>query len=428
MIGSFRYHDRERILVLMKSQTYLHLCIFVILTGCLLAQAPAGMRVWTDQTGRKLNAQIVNVQGDSVVMLLENKTQATVPISRFSAADQAYVSEWVQTSPVAAVSAGMKWPASVTVDPKSLEIINGEQNEAARSFVYRSGYFQFTSNAPLTGTVMREIASDFELVRQLFAQLPWGWKPKPEGGGTFFLANLYETEQDFIAAGGDDQSSGWSKDGLIFTKFSSLGLKKVGSRYARDNKLNREGEMIGLITRLVMGDMRDLALPWSALGLESLLEDGAYKNGSFQLANPERGLKNIIAERTGRGVPLDVKHMIDLLHQLWSEDRGNQVVDIRIRNYLHGAMLVYYFGYLDDKGDGARLHRYFEAMAHDATLWRNYTEARKAGNNSVRNPKPNTKFEDWAMELSNKYIIDGRTDQQLREDMVAKFRAIGIKL
>jgi hypothetical protein len=415
----------------MKSRTVaIGLCLFTAFTSYLSAQSQSGPRIWTDQTGRKVNAQLIEVQGSSVVILLENKTQATVPLARFSAADQAFVQQWVKSGPppTAAASSVMKWPPSVEVDPKSLDITNGEQNEAARSFVYRSGYFQFTSNAPLTGTIMREIAGDFELVRQLFFKLPWGWKSKPEGGGQFFLANLYETDKDFIAAGGDDQSSGWSKDGLIFTKFSSLGLKKVGARYARDTNLDREGEMIALITRLVMGEMRDLTLPWSALGLESFLEDAAYRNGSFQLDKRERGLKKLITERTSPDVTLNVNQMIELLHQRWSENRGNEVLDIRRRNYLHGAMLIYYFGYLEGKGDGARLHSYFEAVAHDATLWRNYSEARKAGDNSARNPRPNTKFEDWALDISNKHIIGERSDAQFREDMIAKFKAIGIKL
>lgn len=402
----------------------------LICTSRLSAQSSAGARTWVDQTGRTLRAQLLAVQGANVVLRLENNTNATVPLARFSAPDQAYVTQWAKSagSPeTKANTSSLTWPESVTVDAKNLQILNGDQNAEARRFVYQTGSFQFTSNAPLTGTVMREIAGDFELVRALYSKLPWGWEPKPEGGGPLFFAMLHETEKDYIDAGGGDNSSGWSKDGIIFTKFSSLGLKKVGERYARDAKLDRDGEMISLINRLIMGGMRDLALPWSAMGLERFLEDVVYRNGAFQFAKPERGLKELIAENEKRKITPNVDDMIKFLHGTWEEDRGREVVEIRQRNYFNGAMLIYYFGYMDGDGSGARLHRYFQAMARDATAWRNYLAARKAGNTSVPNPRPNTKFSDWAMDL-NKHIIDNRTDEKLKEDMVAKFKAIGIKM
>jgi hypothetical protein len=402
----------------------------LIFTARLSAQAPAGARTWVDQTGRTLRAQFLAVQGANVVLRLENNTTTTVPLARFSAPDQAYVNQRAKSAgrPDANVTAlPLSWPESVTVDVKNLQILNGDQNAKARRFVYQTGSFQFTSNAPLTGTVMREIAGDFELVRALYTRLPWGWEAKPEGGGPLFLAMLHETDQDFIEAGGSDNSSGWSKDGIIFTKFSSLGLKKVGERYARDAKLNREGEMIGLINRLIMGTMRDLAMPWSAMGLEKLLEDVAYRNGAFQFGKPERSLKALIAENEGLKIVPNVDDMIKLLHETWEEDRGREVVEIRRRNYFNGALLIYYFGYMDGTGNGVRLHRYFQAMSRDATVWRNYLEARKAGNTSVPNPRPNTKFSDWARDL-NKHIIDNRTDEKLKEEIVAKFKANGIKM
>lgn len=417
----------------MKAQIASTLLIGVItcMSAVFAADSNSGQRVWTDQTGRKVSAQLLSVQGADVILLLANQTKATVPLTKFSASDQTYVKEWLKSvqpkvSPLD--SAELKWPISVEVDPKSLQIFNGDQNEAARSYNYRSGSFQFTSNAPLTGTVMRDIASDFELVKQLFVQLPWGWNPKPEGGSNLFQAYLHETQKDYIAAGGDDNSSGRSIDGVIFTQFNTLGLKKVGDRYARDAKRDRDGEMIGLILRLIMGEMRDLCMVWSGGGLERFLEDGAYRNGSFQLAKPERGIKDMIEENISRyGISPDVDEMIKLLHLKSSESRGGEVIDIRRRNYFHGAMLIFYFGYLDGKGDGARLHKYFQAMAKDATAWRFYSQARKLGNNTVPNPRPNTTFENWSIDLA-KIVIDERSDEQLRTEMTAKLKSIGIKL
>lgn len=415
-----------------KTLSLLLLGVIACETSLLVAQAPQEMRTWVDQTGRTVKGRLLNVQGTDVVLQIESGASVTVPLTRFSVADQAYVKDWAKSSgkqdPTVA-SMALAWPETVTVDAKKLEITNGEQNAAERKHVYLSGSFQFTSNAPLTGTVMREIAGDFELVKELFAKVPWGWESKPEGGGKYFLANLSETEKDFLATGGSDNSSGWSKDGIIFTKFSTLGLKKVGERYARDAKLDRDGEMIGLISRLIMGEMRDFTLPWSGSGFETFLDSIAYRNGAFQLAKPERGLKELIAKRGQSGLAPDVDAMLKLLRLTRAQDRSREVLEIRRQNYFYGALLVYYFGYLDGDGKGTRLHKYYQAMAKDATAWRAYSEARKAGT-SPRPPSPFASGETYADKAAkfNEIILDGRTDEKLREEMVAKFKAIGIRM
>lgn len=396
------------------------------------AQALPPLRTWVDQTGRTVKGRILNVQGADVVLQLESNASVTVPVARFSAADQTYVKDWAKSSgkpdpTVAAMT--LAWPESVSVDAKKLEIVNGEQNAGARKYVYSSGSFQFTANAPLTSAVMRDIAGDFELVKELFVKLPWGWQPKPEGGGPLFLANLSETEKDFVATGGSDNSSGWSKDGIIFTKFSTLGLKKVGERYARDAKLDRDGEMIGLISRLIMGEMRDFTLPWSGSGFETFLESIAYRSGTFQLAKPERGLKELIAKRGQSGLAPDAEAMVKLLRLTRAQDRSREVLDIRRQNYFYGGLLVYYFGYMDGDGKGTRLHKYYQAMARDATAWRAYSEARKAGTSPLP-PSPFTKGQTYADKAAqlNEIVIDGRTDEKLKEEIVTKFKALGIKM
>jgi hypothetical protein len=401
------------------------LCLVAILSG----QSAQVVRTWVDQTGRTVKGKLLDVQGPNVILQLENNTSVTVPVIRFSTADQAFVKEWAKSARKPDPSlAGLplKWPENVAVDAKKLEITVGAQDPAARQYIYQSGSFQFTSNAQLTGVVMREIAGDFELVKSLIDKLPWGWQSKPEGGGPFFLAVLHETENDYISAGGDDTSSGRSQRGIIFTKFSTLGLKKVGERYARDTKLNREGEMTALISRLVMGEMRSFTMPWAGIGFETFLEEIAYRNGAFQMTKLERGMKEYLIERNKDGLAPDADAMVKILHMTSEEDKGREDLDARRFNRFHGAMLVYYLGYLDGDGTGARLHRYYQQVAQKATAWRDYQEARKVGK-TAPNPLTGTTWVDAAVELNNT-LIDGRSDAQIRADMVAKFKAIGVKL
>src|SRR5690349_12127966 len=71
--------------------------------GCMVGTVvgqnqPQPLRTWVDQTGRTVRAKLLDVQGPNVVLQLENNTNATVPVTRFSTADQAFVKEWVKAA------------------------------------------------------------------------------------------------------------------------------------------------------------------------------------------------------------------------------------------------------------------------------------------------------------------------------------------
>lgn len=406
----------------MKSTKPLLLAI-IIGSCCAQAQTNPGLRAWQDQQGRSISATLIKVEGSNVVLQLENGTRATVPLSRFSAADQAFAKQQgsapASAAGAPAVPKALVWPETVTVNAKDLQITTGEQDPAQRRFVYQSGSFQFVAQAPLTGTVMREIAADFELTRTLIRRLPWGWEPKPRNGKPWFVAQLFETEKDFIAGGGSENSSGGSKDDYIFTKFSALGLKKVGERYAFDAKLAEGGDMIALITRLFMTDMRGLTRPWASLGLEQFLEHVAYRNGSYVFNEPDRALKVRLEYRRSGGYETNVDRMI-------TRFKGGEplytTTELRIQGLMDDLLLFYYFGYLDDEGKGARLHHYFSSVAKDSMEYREYNESGRKTRLSWRGT-----FAERAAEL-HKIMIGDRTDEQLREAIVTKYKSIGIRL
>ena len=244
---------------------------WLLLTGPSPAQvatpAPA-LRMWTDQLGRTVKGALVSVSDAAVVLRLENGAQTTVPLAVLSKPDQLFIQQQKPLSgavpsavpaaaPIAPSTRPMTWPALVTVDPKALNIVTGKQDAAHRQFQYESGSFEFTSNAPLAGSVIKDMALDFELIRTLFDQLPWGWQPKPKAG-PYFRVFLTEEQEDFTALGGLANSTGGSKDDYIYKKLSSLGLVRVGQRYAFDAMKKEEGDVLGLTFRLVMGEMRSL--------------------------------------------------------------------------------------------------------------------------------------------------------------------------
>jgi hypothetical protein len=84
-------------------------------------------------------------------------------------------------------------------------------------------------------------------------------------------------------------------------------------------------------------------------------------------------------------------------------------------------LLVYFFGYLDGDGKGTRLHRFYREVAQRTMAWREYRESGGA------RPPPQGNPAESAGEV-NKLLMDGRIGDQLREEIIAKYKTIGVKL
>lgn len=420
----------------LRSTLQLGLLVALAIPLCAPAQTEPASRVWTNQKGQMIKATFVSATESAVVLQLENGSQSSIPVATLSTPDQLFIkslsrkegTEPVGATPRVSPSAApapvgpLTWPANVNINPKALVITEGAQKVEERKFHYQSGSFGFVSTAPLTPAVLREVASDFELVRAFFYQVPWGWQPRPEKG-THFLVHLAETDDDFIALGGNDSSAGGSKDDYIFSKFTALGLKKVGPRYAYDSREKNEGAVIGLTTRLLLGEMRSLTYPWSDLGLEEFVRTVAHHDGGLGFVGVESALKQRIQEQSTLGVELDSGRLITYLRTPKDALRTD-VKQMRRQNYFDGMLLVYYFGYLDGDGRGTALHGYYRNIAQEALGWRAFRDTKG------QTPRPRDRnsgsYDEWALEHLNK-LLAGRTDAQLRADLVTKYRSLNVK-
>lgn len=375
------------------------------------AQTGSG-RLWTNHDGRTVTAELVEVSGPNVVLKLSNGVQSTVPVSNLSKPDQDFIQHWQsrppETAPAASLPASgpLAWPTEViTVDPKSIVVTEGIQDTAGRRFYYQSGAFEFITTAPLAGSVMSEVASDFELVKTAFSRLPWAWEPTPKEGKHFQIY-LTETDDDYIAMGGDDRSSAMSKNDKTFIKFKALGLKKVGARYQYDSRQKEPGRVASVTTRVMCWDVRSRNWPWTANGLESFIRFLAYQNnGTIKFTGLEGVLKKEIKVHAGYGVELNLQRMLTYMHESWDNRDTANVAKKLMERRLDAILLIYYFGYLDGDGTGAGLHRYFQKVfdqdgASSAALSKQLLEE----------------------------LIAGRGDSQIGQEMATKFEGIGIKL
>lgn len=396
----------------------LALCLFTCASAAQTPVPAGAVRPWTDQLGRVSRAAFVSANDTTVTLRLENGKEASIPLAVLSKADQLYIQQQRArpatpgASPLIPTGKPLTWPGVVSVDSKALNIVVGKQDPAARQFEYESGSFQFTANAPLSASVMRDVAIDFELAQALFNQLPWGWQPKPKKG-THFRVFITETPEDFAAVGGQPRTIGGSKDDYIFEKMSALGLQKVGQRYAFDYKIKKEGDVLGLTYRLLAGDMRPYTLPWSELGFEELIRHVAYHSGTLRFNGLEPFLKGQIEARARQEVKPEVKRLLAYLRLPRAEERTNDQTLLH-EHYFDGLLLVYFFGFLDDDGKGTHLHQYYQRIAQEALAARDGTP-------------PAVKPSDRAQQLMD-ILTAGRSDEQLHDELMAKYRAIGIKL
>lgn len=368
------------------------------------------MRVWTNQEGRTVKAALAEKAGASVVLLLENGARTSVAVSTLSKADQ----EWLQNQPDAPPKtsgsrpiAELKWPAEpVTVDPKSLKITLGKQDAAARQYHYQTDAFEFIATAPLAGSVIAEVASDFEVIRESFRRMPWGWEAKPPPGELFTIY-LLETTADYLAMGGDDRSSATSSNGKTFIKFSALGLKPVGAKYQYDARRKEPGRVAGITARVVFRNAYARMAPWALNSLESSMRYVNYQsNGSIKFTSLESDLKKMVT-RFESCAP-SVTRMLKYLRDTWTTRDRADVTQFLLERSFDSQLLLYYFGYLDGDGSGAGIHRYFRGVFDE--------EARKGKTSEQR-----------AAELLQE-LLAGRSDEQLKADMVAKFAGLGLKL
>lgn len=411
-----RVHDKVDITLRVMRFVTRRVTATLLLTLPLVAQEEES-RVWTNQEGRTVKAAFVEMSGANVVLLLENGTRSSVAVTALSQADQDWLQNRTQagTAPSGSAPApqfvtDLKWPAvPVVVDPKSLAVTVGEQNAAARQYHYQSGVFEFITTAPLAGSVMSEVASDFEVIRESFRRMPWGWQADPDSEVGRFTIYLLETDEDFLAMGGDDRSSAASKDDKTFIKFSALGLKKVGAKYQYDARQKEPGRVAGVTTRVMLWDVRARMAPWVLNGLENFMRHMAYQsNGSMKFTGLESEMKKEVKKFQGYGLDLDVSRMLKYFKNTWQDRDTAFVAKFIQERQLDAQLLLFYFGYLDGDGSGAGMHRYCQGI---------FDQARKQGKTST----------ELAQELLEE-LMAGRSETQIQEEMIAKFARIGIKL
>lgn len=426
--------------------------IIPLFTVCLsavdaLAQ-DASLRPWKSTEGTIIQASYVSSTAESVTLRMADGKEHQIPLTRLCAEDQAFVKSTAaapaaKPAAPAAVTAPNRipvekrvWPPSVEVSARAVEITPTYENAAERKFVYQSEGFEFTSQAKLAGSVMKEVARTFEATRLLVSSLPWGVVCQPPDGFERYKAALYETRQDYITAGGPSNSGGvyMGSTKVFMIPFPSLGLEMRGKTWFKDDNY-RADTLVHEITHQVMDNYLRFLPKWIIEGTAEYTESIPYNNGKFRIEAHKTGMKDHISS-SSRRYPLDIgslKEHFTMNRATWDSIADESSSGMG-RLYYRSWLLVYYFCHLDGKKDGARFIKYMEAVYGETEALRQFfadprvkrfPDGRFTYPSSF--PPPDMKAETAPFKHLD-ILLDGRSYSQLATEMIAAYKDVGVKL
>lgn len=427
------------------------ICLSLLTLGLpvLLGQALATVRAWTDSNGRKLEATYAGMQGDSVMLRLADGKTVPFPLARLSAEDQAFVKTQTSSSTGGGAAliadtrdarrmpvAQRTWPVNVEVPARSIEIAVVSESVAERRYVYQSEAFEFTSQAKLAGSVMKEVARTFEATRSLIEAMPWGIICRPPEGRPRFQAALYESREDYIQAGGPQNSGGvYSTGDKVFKiPFPSLGLEKRGQTYFKNDSYSNS-TLVHEITHQLMDEYLNFLPTWIIEGTAEYTEMLPYKSGTFRADAHKSGMKDdaTVWEKQ-EGFPMDIGSLQEHMTMTREQWQAACSSPEKMRDMYHRSqMLVYYFCHLDGDKKGTRFIRFMEAVHNQVQEVRAFfanprVKRMDGGRFSYPTDLIPPDMSEKAPFKNLAVLLDERPYPKITAEIIEGFKSIGIKV
>lgn len=293
------------------------------------------------------------------------------------------------------------WPkdAGINTEP---EIKVVEENTDAKRFIYESPHFSFTSNVVLRPSLLAKVAMMFEACYQTHRDVPFNNRRTRSPQAPKLKARLFETMEQYHAAGGPKGSAGVYKGGPdeFLVPLESLGVKKVGSGYMFDYKGNFH-TMYHEITHQLWADIHEMAGMWMVEGFAEFMASPPYSNGRFSFVKLPRAAMEYVTEygKDGNGGrALGENIVMPKLSDLMTMDQPKFYANGNA-NYGYGMLLTYYFILVDGEGDGARFKKCIQASQ-----------------------------EGKSEEEARKVLLDGRSYEQLEKEFADGMRRKGVKI
>jgi SLA1 homology domain 1, SHD1 len=410
---------------------------------------PAPSRSWTDATGRKVEAAFGGVQGDNVLLKMADGKTIPFAIARLSAADQDFIK--TQSAPAPATNGSGEpaksrasaverlpiekrtFPERVEVSAASIDANPVTEIPAERKFIYQTETFEFSSQAKLAKSVMTEVAQTFESTRLLLSQLPWGLDCRPPEGFERYQAKLFETRNDYIQAGGPENSGGVYMGALkvFMVPFPSLGLEKRGQTYFK-NKNFRNDTLVHEVTHQIMDDYLSFLPKWMIEGTAEYTEMLPDTANGFLPRQNGSGMKDYIKEGEKRLGAVEIPNLQE--HMTMTRDQWDGLTGTSssmFTLYFRSCLIVYYFNHLDDDGKGTRFMKYMDAVYGEVSAMREFfknpavkrtPDGRFSYPSSLKPPDFRNPFKHIDL------LLDGRSYSELAKQIGEKYKTMGVKV
>lgn len=350
---------------------------------CLLASASAlaaESRTWTDSLNRKIDASLVRVEGENVILKMKDGREIPFPLSKLSQLDKDFVTSLPAEKPENMPEGGegddseipgkvlnfsAPWPERITFteDP---EISTVEENADEKRFIYESANYRYVCDVRLSKMVVKGFAVMFEATNLFCATVPLALNGGKSAKGKHQIL-LFEKKEDYVRAGGPPSSAGVYIGGknVVMVPLESLGVRPVGSGYMLDRDKSNKTLPHELTHQLTPGPYyRSGSRGWFTEGIAEYIAVTPYRAGSFNVRN---NFRDIVQYATGYGEDGRGGRAIGTEVELppirtWMMQPYDKFTDDPQINYGSGLLITTYFIHMDGKGDGARLKAFLKAL------------------------------------------------------------------
>lgn len=344
------------------------LLLLYVVASAVSALAHPQLRGWTDDQGRKTKATLLRVDGDEVLLKLENGREALFPIERLSQADQDFVLDHGNGSEPRKhqdLNFDSPWPDRVKFDgDPEIEVM--EEDADRSSFIYESANYRYLCDVRLSKSVTRGFARLFEATHQFTRALPLAVDGGRNAGGKY-LIRLFESEKDYFKAGGPPGSAGvyMGQDNVVMVPLTSLGVRKVGSGYMLDRSRSLNTLPHELVHQLTPGFYyQNGAMGWFTEGIAEYVAVTPYRSGAFNVRTNLRPILEYVTaygeKNTGGralGDTIKVGPLKEFMLQSYSSFLSKPMV-----NYGSALLITHYFFHLDGEGDASRMKRFLKSL------------------------------------------------------------------
>lgn len=305
----------------------------------LRAQTPdSSARIWTDLSGRELSAEFLYFQEGLVGLKLTGGREAAVRLDTLSPEDQNFVFEQ---------SVADVFEFQPTEMPHQIKVEDGDIKVSGGPTIYETEWFQFENEETISKEFVHEAAQIFEATREAVHSLPLGLTATPPAGLSKFrarfvtkenfqailLKNLEITTPDKIAGVYDPKVKS------IIVPYDQLGARKIDGRMTLHHSSDAS-TLIHEITHQLMHDRLPLVPIWFSEGFAEYMASIPYRDGVYNFARAEEGLKDRLTKRYG-SLKVKLPGLKGLLERSRNDWKG------QTNDYASSLIYTYYFMHLD---------------------------------------------------------------------------------